>query len=525
VTAEDVITVVGRLPDKSSAADPIPTAVLKNVVDLVAPYIAELFSRSLAAGQFPVSFKHAFVTPIVKKAGMDTSQVGSYRPISNLSVLSKMLERVVAKQLTDYLEHFQLFPSSQSGFRRGHSTETATLHVISELLDAVDRGDYAALVLLDLTAAFDTVDHDILLERLRRSFGIKDKVLSWFASYLIGRTQCVRVGAATSSTTTLECSVPQGSVLGPILFVLYTVDLPSVIQRHRLAPHLYADDTQIYGHCRPSDVDRFSTSVSDCVSDVAAWMCSNRLHLNTDKTELLWCASPRQQHRLPSVSMSVAGCDVIPSKSVRDLGVFIDSDLTFRSHIDVIVSRCFAALRRLRAIRRYVSVPTLRTLVTSLVLSRLDYCNSVLVGLPACQLHRLQAVQNAAARFVFNIRRSEHITDALICLHWLRVPERIRFKMAVLVYKSLHGQLPSYFATFQPLSAGRERRGLRSDTSHHLCVPRRRLITVGDRSFPVAGANIWNDLPADVASSPTLSTFRSRLKTFLFTVSYPGAVV
>ena len=159
-----------------SAADSIPTSILKQVIDVIAPFIVALFNRSLAAGHFPADFKEAFITPIVKKPGLDTTDVRSYRPISNLSVLSKLLERLVARQLRDYLTSADLLPPLQSGFRPGHSTETAVLWVLSDILQAVDRGNSAALVLLDLYAAFDTVDHEILLQRLRATFGIHDTV-------------------------------------------------------------------------------------------------------------------------------------------------------------------------------------------------------------------------------------------------------------------------------------------------------------------------------------------------------------
>ena len=179
VTTDDVISVIGRLPDKSSAADPIPTPVFKTISNLVGPFIVELFNRSFDTGQFPTEFKHAFITPIVEKSGLDAADINSYRPISGLSVLSKTFERVALRQLTLYLDQHRLLPSLQSGFRPGHSTETATLRVLPDLLSAVDRGDFAALVLLDLSAAFDTVDHHILLERLWRSFGITDGAYNW----------------------------------------------------------------------------------------------------------------------------------------------------------------------------------------------------------------------------------------------------------------------------------------------------------------------------------------------------------
>ena len=225
LATDDVINAVRRLPDKSSAADPIPTYLLKQVADLVAPFIVELFNRSLAAGHFPAAFKEAFVTPIVKKSGLDATDVSSYRPISNLSVLSKLLERLVLRQLMKYLTSADLLPPFQSGFRPGYSTETAVLRVLSDIMYYVDRGDLAALVLLDLSAAFDTVDHEILLQRLQVTYGIDDTVYRWFQSYLLGRSQYIRCGLSRSSITRLICGVPQGSVLGPVLFILYTADL------------------------------------------------------------------------------------------------------------------------------------------------------------------------------------------------------------------------------------------------------------------------------------------------------------
>ena len=166
-------------------------------------------------------------------------------------------------------------------------------------------------------------------------------------------------------------------------------------------------------------------------------MSSNRLQLNSDKTEFMWLTTARSQQRLPTVGPTIGSATIAPCKEVRDLGVFIDADLTMRTHVQRTVSRCFATLRQLRSIRRSVPTPVFQSLVVALVLSRLDYCNSLLINLPASLIQRLQSVQNAAARLIFNMRRSEHITDALISLHWLRVPERIIFKVATLTYLSL----------------------------------------------------------------------------------------
>jgi hypothetical protein len=203
----------------------------------------------------------------------------------------------------------------------------------------------------------------------------------------------------------------------------------------------------------------------------------------------------------------------------------MDADLSMSRHIDLFVANCFALLRQLLSIRQYVSPDIVQTLVTSLLLTRLDYGNAVMYGLPAVHLHRLQSVQNATVGLIFGLRRIEHITDALLQLHWLRVPERICFELAVLTYRALHGSAPSYLFVFTPVFSLAGRRCLCSASSDSLIVPRNRLSTVGDRAFPVAGATICNSLPANVTSSPSLGILRSRLRLHLFTVSYPSVVV
>ena len=292
LTVEDVAAAIRALPDKQCSSDPIATRYVKEAVGVLAPFCTQLFNRSLTTGSVPSSFKAAYVTPLLKKVGLDPADDdSSYRPISNLSVMSKLLERLVGKQLVGCLTASGLLPRLQSAYRAHHSTETAVLKVMTDILRALDTGNLAVLTLLDLSAAFDTVDHTTLLRRLSVTYGLDGAVLNWFRSYLSGRTQFVRCGSSKSASSTLSCGVSQGSVLGPILFLLYTADLLGLIEQHDLIPHLYADDTQICGYSPPSDVLQLQERVSGCVDDVAKWMQSNRLQLNTAKTEVLWCAS------------------------------------------------------------------------------------------------------------------------------------------------------------------------------------------------------------------------------------------
>ena len=272
-----------------------------------------------------------------------------------------------------------------------------------------------------------------------------------------------------------------------------------------------------------STFGRPGTSGEDvCVrDDVSLWMRSNRLQLNTAKTEILWCSTSRRQHQLPQTTVRVGNDFVAPSTVVRDLGIYLDSDASMRSHVSRTVSSCFAALRQIRSVRRSVSRPVLQSLVTSLVLSRLDYGNATLAGLPDYQLNRLQSVLNAAARLIYSVRKHDHVTPLLQDLHWLRVPQRIEFKLGVLVYRCLHGIAPAYLTEcFQRVADVDSRRRLRSSSTSAVVVPPTRLSTVGDRAFPVAAARVWNSLPSSVTSCTSLSTFKRHLKTHLFARSY-----
>jgi len=214
----------------------------------------------------------------------------------------------------------------------------------------------------------------------------------------------------------------QGSVLVPILFVLYTADVLQLVKHHRLLPHAYADD--ILGVCRPFETDELQHRVSESLDAVSLWMAANRLQLNHEKTEALWCSSARRQHQILTTPVLVGCTSVQPVTAARKLGIYLDGDVSMRTHVTTTVRTCFAMLRQIRTVHHPLPPPAMLTMLRSLVINKLDSCSSVMDGALDVLLHRLQLVLNAAIRLVFSARRSDHTTPLLCELHWLKVQER-----------------------------------------------------------------------------------------------------
>ena len=462
--------------------------------------------------------KCANVRPLLKKAGMDKENLRSYRPISNLSYISKLLERVVAVRLDKHIISNNMYGNTQSAYRKHHSTETALLKVTSDILSAIDAGSSCLLVLLDLSAAFDTLDHTILLRRLETHFGVTGHALQWFVSYLSHRSQRVIVGDDVSSVHRLEYGVPQGSVLGPILYSMYTAPLSDIIRSKGVLHHCYADDTQIYNTFTPqqADIDLCISVMEDCLECVRVWMHSNKLKLNTDKTEVITFTSKfRPQHKL---SLEISGTTTLSTDHVKNLGIILNSNMTMEQHINHICKSAYFQLKKIGSIRRYLTVSASKSLVHALVTSRMDYCNSVLYGLPNTLLSKLQRIQNTAARLITRTARHDHITPVLRELHWLPIHSRIDYKILMYTYKALHGDAPSYLTDMIGIKP--HSRQLRSNNSIQLCVPNYKTKTYGARTFSTAAALLWNNLPSHLKECATTDAFKRNLKTHLFTIEY-----
>eukprot|EP00745_Piridium_sociabile_P020377 TRINITY_DN313_c0_g1_i4.p1 TRINITY_DN313_c0_g1~~TRINITY_DN313_c0_g1_i4.p1 ORF type:complete len:508 (-),score=73.27 TRINITY_DN313_c0_g1_i4:117-1640(-) len=499
---------------KTCDLDPLPTSLFFECIDEILPALTNILNVSLSTGVVPTCLKNALVMPLLKKVSLDPNVLKNFRPVSNIPFVSKLLEKIVLSQLLSHLENNGLWQIFQSAYRPCHSTETALLRVFNDLLVASDSSQISVLTLLDLSSAFDTIDHSILLDRLKLAFGVRDTALKFFESYLTDRKQVVSVLGYESDPSPLCYGVPQGSVLGPILFILYTHPLSDVISHHRIHHHMFADDTELYNSANRSHSDVLFSTMQSCISDVKAWTLVNKLQLNEDKTEALLIDSSNLSD-LPSSLFLGQQTNIAFSVSARNLGVIVDNRLTMKDQVSKICQNTYLEIRKIASIRRFLTTEATKTLITSLVISRLDYCNSLLAGIPKKDIDRVQKVMNCAARLIFRAPKREHITPLLAELHWLPISFRVEYKIATICYNIISGSAPPYLQELlQVYTPSRSLRSSADTRTFHL--PNRRKKHQGQRAFSYIGPVIWNKLPFSVRHSQSLSSFKSALKTHLF---------
>ena len=504
---------------KFCANDIIPTDIFKKCLPYFVHIIVDILNLSFSQGVFPAYLRHAIVTPVYKRKGSELV-LSNYRPISSLPVLSKIIEKTIHQQLLDHIS-CTLPPSFnyyQSAYKQFHSTETALLRIKNDIIDAMDGGQVVYMVQLDLSAAFDTVDHQTLIRRLGDDIGLTSVAVQLIESYLSDRTQSVTYNGKISKPLAVKWGVPQGSVLGPILFNLYVNPLYSVIEKFGLQYHAYADDLHIYGSCYYTNAhgtrtgpDILKRKIELCIMEIQCWANDNKLSLNPEKTEFCIFSTKCIQDVI-----NVCGQQIYSSTTIKSLGVHFDQRLTMNDQIISICRYGYAFLRGLRYIRRALDTKSIISIVNSFVVSKIDYCNSLLYGITAANYKRLQKLQNTAARLITNTNRRQSAKPLLQQLHWLPIEYRIKFKIAYLTYICHHFARPIYLCSL--LRTRTHLRTLRScNNNHQKYEPARCRLKVGEHRFSVAGPTIWNALPSEVTACANLDIFKKRLKAQFFT--------
>ena len=523
VTPDTLKTVMSELSNKQCELDVIPTELFKACSQLLSSYVLNIINVSLHTGTFPDKFKRALVRPTFKSSALDNNHKGNFRPLSNLCFYSKVLEKCVFKQLVDHLDANGLLGNCQSAYRQFHSCETALTLVSNDILNSLDSGLPTFIVMLDLSAAFDTVDHSILIERLKTNFHIKGTALQWFKSYLNNRSFNVKIRCSLSNGVITFHGVPQGSILGPILFLLYISEIEKIAKLYGLELHMFADDMQIYIAFKRNTILSSISNIEHCLRHIKLWMSTNFLKVNEDKTQFLLISSKTKHCNMFSdLCLSFGGTTIVPSLTAKNLGVTLDSNMSMISYINMITSKGYFYLHNFYKVADKLTHDLKVELVTTYILPLLDYCNILLFAATKVNRAKLQKLLNNAVRFVFNLngkrKRKWHITPFLKKLHILPIESRIVYKSCLFVYKCIHGLAPKYLSDLIVPKIMYDR--LRSSKDFFCLdytIPQSKY---GESAYSHNAPYHWNKLPFEVKMSPSLDVFKTSLKTYLFTSAY-----
>ena len=366
--------------NKSCELDPINTKLLKSNIGILSQIIADIANCSFTSGKVCQDLKDALLQ-LLQKGTLDQNLLTSYRPVSALTYLSKLLERPVAKQLIEYTESTGMMEHNQSAYCKNCSTETCLLKLKTDILDAINKKEVVCLVLLDLSAAFDSLEHSLIINRLKYRFGVVGKCLDWFEDYLLNRTQCITVcdstgNIAESGKHILQQGIPQGSVLGPLIFNLFLSPLGEICCAHGINFSGYADDSQNYLSFRPikdnlTPQHNCTECLEKCLAEVWTWMKYNFLKLNDLKTEFIVFGVHQQLSKVQDITVTLGDVTIHETPVVRNLGMFFDKELKHTAHINRLTSSSFHCLQNVARIRHQLDTQTAKTIIQALVISKL----------------------------------------------------------------------------------------------------------------------------------------------------------
>ena len=525
---EDIIRTINSMPCKQCENDVIPTRWIKDAAknfsmceNPIIPLITEICRRSLKEGHFPTKWKTALVTPLIKNHSGEKID-SNYRPVSNLIFLSKVLEKIVLQQLQDHCKTFNLLPTYQSAYREHHSCETALIKLMDDLLWNQENGELTVMTFCDLSAAFDTVKINILLNVLEKCFGIEELGLQWVCSYLTDRSFTVKVNDCLSSKMELKTGVVQGSCLGPVLYLAYASTLQKVIPQD-VQTHGFADDHGFKKTYKSNQQNGEAVTINymtGVLTEVKSWMNSNKLKMNESKTELITFGSRRMIARIDNIPMKIGEEIIFPSKCVKYLGCNLDQTLSLETFVSDRCRKAMVNLHRIAGIRGLLTKSSCQQLISSLVMSHVDYCNGILAGTTAKNIKKLQLIQNFAAKIICNKSKYDSATECLVALHWLPIESRIIFKILLTVHNCLNGKAPEYLCELLNKRTV-NRSGLRSGSDIlMLDIPQVKRQTFAARSFSYQGPTHWNQLSSKLRLTTDASEFKKHLKSHLFRSIY-----
>ena len=503
ITAEFVINQLKNLDIcKSTGLDNIGARFLKVSSSIIAIHLAKIFNLSIQQGSFPDKFKLAKIIPIHKKGAKEDKH--NYRPISILPVLSKIIEKHVSNEIKNYINENSLLHARQSGFRANHSCETALNVLIDDWITALNNHSQVGTIFLDLTKAFDLINHSILLKKLKL-YQFSSTTLNWFTSYLTNRSQTVMISGKMSEPGHITSGVPQGSVLGPLLFILYINDLPLHVTSQI---DMFADDTTIstYGNSSSEIHDK----LQDDLQVVENWCLNNSMRPNAQKTKAMFITpSNKNSENIVHDKITMAEQEIEFTRVERLLGIYLDSNLTWKNQVEQTLKKCNSLLYLLLRIKCFININVRKLFFNAYILPHLDYCCTIWGNTSKYLLNEMLKFQKRAARIILDKEFDAPSEELFFQLRWMKFHDRLIYKKAILVYKSLHNECPEYLANrFCPLlnSHGMT---LRSTTENLLIIPKPNLECFR-KSISYSGAKIWNEIPMEIRSAESTNQFKQR---------------
>ena len=502
-SVETVSKLLSGINDKKAMGlDNIPNRLLKISAGIIAPSLTKIFGLSILTGIFPTEWKQARVTPIFKKG--EKSDPSNYRPISVIPSISKIFEKIIYDQLESYLSEFNLLASCQSGFRSLHSTVTALLEATNDWSLNIDKGLFNGVIFIDLKKAFDTIDHQILLMKLER-YGVDTQSQKWFKSYLSNRTQRCNVSGNLSTLGEVKFGVPQGSNLGPLLFLIYINDLPNCLSN--ASARMFADDTSLT--LSADSISGLEEIVNDELSRVHNWLIANRLSLNIAKTEFMVIGSRQKfaSQNNENITIKLNNDTIKLVNEAKSLGVIIDRNLNWNEHARVLSKKVASAIGALRRVRPFIPKHTAINIYNALIQPHFDYCSPVWDGLNAKSSESLQKLQNRAARVITKSNYDIRSSDILCELNWDTLIVRRQKQKALLMFKVLNKRAPRYLTDlFEEYKTNYNLR----NKENKLTLPKPNTEFLR-RSFSYSAAKLWNELPPSIRCTSSLQAFKKEI--------------